>query len=518
VGAQGVGLYFDAKRVYLVELRKEFGEIHISRSAEIDVPPPASGMLHEFGPETWEAIRQAFDRTKIQSRSIAIALPEREIMVRYFDMPLLPKKEQTAAIRFESQKYLPFDVRDLYSDYELFPDKRHKRMGVAFLASRKKIVDDVAHNLEQMGVRIAAVETVSVALIRTLPPAAVKTEVQALVSIDRDGALTTVVFRGKSILMSRSSAPRPAPLGVAATAPSEEVVAEIRLAFNYFSKSFKGEPIKRMLVSVDPGEELIGWEELLQREFGLPVSTINAIHTLGRTKTVSPGMAVAIGAALRWVMRDAKVNLLPHTTAKRVESQSLSPEEEKEVLQKWAIRFAIAGLVALVALHFALGAQLDDRKKKLDAARRSPARAATANAGMSPDQLKQREAAINKKLVFLSNVFEKRVLVTSKLVEAARALPEEVRLSSLDYSDPGDREGKSFPTMKLEGMISLSNSGSELALANRFVTALKENEAFTRGFADVKLTAVRKSVPAQDQVAARPGYVSVDCVPVEVRG
>lgn len=501
MAGSSLGIYFDETRLYVVELHKEFGETQIARSAEADLPAGADAVAIA------RAARQAVDRAKIPVRTASLALPEREVMLRYFDIPPVPKKELAAAARFEAQKYVPFDVRDLVSDFETMREKGSRRIGVAFVAAKKKFVEDLAAAFEDQDLRLLSLESASLALVRSLTLTPAKNETRALIYRDPPAGLNTVIYRNRSVLMSRSGQPlRPNTLEAAEKSPAELITSEIRLAFNYFSKTFKNEVIKRLVVATD-GRDDEAWALSLGREFGLPVQIASTLCAQSKGRALPTGLCAALGAALRGVGGDMKrMNLAPRVRPKAgagitAASAQLTPEEEKEYFKKWLVREAVAGGLLLLALHIGLSFQTAQIRKSLATERLVPVKTATANSNMSYDELKAKLNDLTAREAFLAKAVDGRTQVTEKLNEVSKHLPDDLKLTSFEYTDFEDRLGNVSLSVRMDG---LATGGNELVSTNRFVSALKESDGFRRGLRDVKLTAVKKAV------GQTPGYFSVD--------
>ncbi len=511
VGSRGVGLYLDDTKIYAIELQKEFGETQIVRSVEADVPAAAAGASSAIA--FARAARQALEKARISPQSISVAIPEKDVMARYFEVPLVPKREWTNVIRFEAQKYVPFDVRDLYYDYDVFVDRIHKKIGVAFVAARKKDIDELVEAFRAEGLPPAAIETASIALVRALQLPEGK-EVRALIQRNRDGAATVVIFKHRSVLMSRTGTVRSGRLEGAGNSPEESFLADTRLAFNYFSKNFKNEVIKSIVVSAEASGGA-DWAALIGREFGLPVQSASAVSAFGRGRTLSPGMNIAAGLALREVRHEGgkKVSLLPKEQSKApaAEAPPLAPGEEEALLKKWAQRELIAAGLLLGMTYFFFSSRVTTEKKSLAASRLLPFKSVTSNTGMRIEQLKSKLTELEGKEAFLTKLITNRSDVTSKLDEIAKTIPDELRINTLDYSNSEDAGGDSRVSLHMDGLIQLTSGGSELALANGFVNTLKGDERFRESLSEIKLTQVKKAI------GQTPGFFAVDCAPADKR-
>ena len=77
--------------------------------------------------------------------------------------------------------------------------------------------------------------------------------------------------------------------------------------------------------------------------------------------------------------------------------------------------------------------------------------------------------------------------------EIAKAAPKNIRLTLLEYADDEDSKGRSSLSLRMEGDLFLTEPGNELEAANRFVDALKQNQEFMKGIAEIKINSLRKA-------------------------
>ncbi|NQV04380.1 MAG: hypothetical protein HQ532_02680, partial [Candidatus Omnitrophica bacterium] len=54
-----------------------------------------------------EAIKRLFKENNLRPLNVVFGLPDKEALVRYFQIPKIPKKEWKAAINFEAARYIP---------------------------------------------------------------------------------------------------------------------------------------------------------------------------------------------------------------------------------------------------------------------------------------------------------------------------------------------------------------------------------------------------------------------------
>jgi len=486
--------------VYAAELTKSLGKPFLRCLTRTEIPPSmneTSSREEAFR----KAIIQTIEKAGIRGKQVTLALPGNESIVRYFEIPSIPRREVANAVRFEAQKYMPFEAKELSHDFEIFPDAKKKNSKVVFLAAKKDLVQNLLRIMSDAGVTVAAVEPDALSLLRvqSLQPGAKNDEVQALISAREDGSLDVVITKNKMLLMVRS--------GTVASLDFTSFAKEIALSFGYFSKNFKEEEIKRVFLSVDPVYDLPGWIEGLRAQFDVPVQEWNLSGLLDKATPVFPGMAVAIGAGLRSQEKPPgffgkKLPNLSSASSLAVEvlKVALPWDEEKKILMKRALKSTVLAFGCVMLIHIFLLWQIASSKK---------------SAGLVPTpplaELTETKQRSYTKISFLSNLIDKRLYWTDKLNGLARAGQEGIRLTLVEASDFEDKNGESTARLKIEGNVLMApTQGNELEAAKGFVERLRADAGFMKGLHSALLTQVR-NVPANEPGGAALMSFVVEC-------
>ncbi len=125
-----LGIYFGPKLINIVETK---GRKPV-RDIEVPQTTISAGELEEKVPadvKTIEIIalfKDELRRNKIDARESTICLSGKDLIIRTFEIPVLPREELQSAINFEVKKYIPFKVEDLISDFQLKFDKLYLRL------------------------------------------------------------------------------------------------------------------------------------------------------------------------------------------------------------------------------------------------------------------------------------------------------------------------------------------------------------------------------------------------------
>ena len=300
VTSSTVGLYIDGRKIYVAELRAQFGEMQIGKAAQSEVLLTAANPTPDEETVA-RSVVEIFQRESIRAKDVMVALTEKESMVRYFEMPILPTGERKESVRFEAQKYLPFDIRELYFDYSLQVDRTLNRMRVTCLAAKKEAVNRMVAIVRGAGLRVKFLEAAPMSVSRALyTPDPKPNDAFAILDIDKKGFINILIVKNDLIVMTRDHVYfKSASPDQASDADFKSCVSEVRLSLNYFSKNFKNENLSRIVLGADLKETYPQWDSMLEGELGIPVRAGNPFGYFTATQPYSSGIVGAIGLAMR---------------------------------------------------------------------------------------------------------------------------------------------------------------------------------------------------------------------------
>ncbi|MBI4230729.1 MAG: type IV pilus assembly protein PilM [Planctomycetes bacterium] len=309
-----IGLDVGAVRVKAVELT-DGADGRPSVSAFASVPLPAGGQT-----EALEAVRKA---ATFHTRRVASAVSGRAVTVRYITMSNVKESELKQALPLEADKYIPYDVEEVYLDGQRLEGAEGGESKVLLVGAKKTLVQDVATRLEAGGFLPVVIDVDAFALGNAfalarehlLVPEGGRPEVCALVDV---GATKTninilegvtsrftreVYVAGQdvtaSIVKTLSMSPedaerwkcdpkdRLAEAAAGVQGVAEDLGNEIKLSFDYFESQFERE-VQRVWVS-GGGLRYPGLLESMEKLFGKPTQFWDPTEGLG----VEPGVDVA---------------------------------------------------------------------------------------------------------------------------------------------------------------------------------------------------------------------------------
>ncbi len=139
-----VGLDLGSSVVKAIEISLEGPEPVVTGFARIEIPPDGS---HE------EAVEACFREGRFRSKRVVTSVAGQSVVVRYVPMMKMSDNELKQAIRFETDKYLPFDLDEVVMDCQSVE-------GVSPASSDGSMPEDSSNaEDDQMTVLLAACKT-----------------------------------------------------------------------------------------------------------------------------------------------------------------------------------------------------------------------------------------------------------------------------------------------------------------------------------------------------------------------
>ena len=448
-----------------------------------------------------ENIKKAFKDAAVKSKWVSLAVPAEGAMIRYFELPVLPKKEEKNAVRFEAQKYVPLDMKDLYYDYDRYPDAAGKKARIVLFACKKQWVDQVSAMIMLAGAKVERVELVSQAVVRAFNQGSRKKsgQVEAMIFPNDDQrSAELILFKENAVLFTRHLSYTQGRDSMTIDAPF--FISEIRISFDYFSENFKEEKIGKIhLVTVTSDAARQALQEAMQKELSLPVEIAQFPQKAAAGQVFSTGIAATYGLVLGDLLpsKNKKIDLKPADGSTGV---TMTLEEEKKQLQDMAVKEILMVAAVLVGLYILLSGTISSKNAELQKVFATYPTTDSASIKEPLPSLQAKQTQILEKIAFAGNLLDRRNYFTLKMNELAKLVPPQMRLAQLHYDDTINARGGSDLTLHLEGYVFSSEAGSELSAINRLVKQLLENKDFMEGIDEIKIASTKramvKAVPA----------------------
>jgi type IV pilus assembly protein PilM len=336
--APGVfGLDIGSTSVKVLELRGGRSSRAVARCARV---PLAAGSVAEGairnGPAVAAAIREAVEVAGIRGRGAAVGICGRELIIKKLQIPDVPARELTRAIRIEAEHQIPFAIEEVFLDYQITA-RQNRLVDLTLVAAKKSKVEEYCAAVSAAGLTAVVVDVDGFALGNqhevTSPP---DSECTALVDVGATMTKTAIVGRRlthfvrdlpfggdrythaiaahfgvafeEAEAIKTGAAPDPAPELTTQTCArvSRELAREIQRALDYHAEGDVAAAAPARVALVGGGAALTGLEQALAAILGLPVTVADPFTALAvdagcaaAIATGGPALALALGLGLR---------------------------------------------------------------------------------------------------------------------------------------------------------------------------------------------------------------------------
>jgi type IV pilus assembly protein PilM len=286
------------------------------------------------------AISNLFKNLKIKNKKVGISISGYSVIVKKVNLAVMSEKEMEDHIMTEAEQYIPFDIQDVYIDFQDLKTNKdgYERTDVMLVAAKKEIVDDYLNMLESIGLQATIVDIDGFALENTYEYNTPKSDSVALIDIGASKMNINIISKGMSVVArdivvgSRQLTERimgefdlefeeAEALKLGVTPPDDKEKAlqeiyssvctqwifEIKKAIDLYHSNFSDAPLSKLVLS-GGGSKVEGLIDFLNQETNIKVERFNPFTNMKFSKRkidpeylkmVGPEMAIASGIAIR---------------------------------------------------------------------------------------------------------------------------------------------------------------------------------------------------------------------------
>lgn len=445
-----------------------------------------------------EAIQRVFEENNIKPVNIVSAISSEETMVRYFQMPKIPKQEWSAAVNFEAKRYIPFRMADVASDFQVIKSKVSPgNMDVVFTAVKQTAIRRFIALLEKAGIRPMIIEPAPFSLIRAFNVAGqIDDNINtAIVNIDEKTANINILKNGIPYII-RDIPLEGDTLGGKSFDPIfEKLLAEIKLSFDFYEKQFPSEVIDKIIIySHVPLEN---WYELVGKELQIPVETGDPFRGIRIKKgVVPPKLAISFGLALRGISESfIDVNLY---------KEKFLLHRHKELFLRAVFLEASAAVFILIILRVLCMKTLVPLSSELDRAFSERPKVEVDIRGDDIAELERKKNEMLSEKNFMKDSISNRTYFTNRLAGLATVVPGNIWLTEISFEEKEDKKD-SFRVLRylnIKGYCFLGGRNDEAEIVNNFLMDLKENYDVNRGMSRADIVSVERGEIENEKVAS----------------
>ena len=488
-----LGIYFGIRDINIVETNGR----RIVNNIRLPHPSIAMAELEEKVPadiKLMAMLKDAFRTNRISAEEAFFSISGQDLVIRTFEIPLLPQNELKGAVNFEAKKYIPFKLEELDYDFQVLFNKKNKTSLVLFVGIKKETLANYVSIAKQLNIKADILEYSAFSTLRFIKLAGLNDSgVVATLCFDlnnEDEANFTVFENGFS-LFSRDFVLTGEPAGFEQTveadslAKREKLKNEIRVSLDYYKRKFADKDIKNIFVISDKENKT----ELTPffTEAAIPVKFVDTQKVLGKGVNYSSILAKSYAAAL---FKSAPLKIKINLVGARIKASKAVaiPWKPVGILEglKMDLRFVMLGaLLCVAALGWGL-MRVQTIKHDLTQIKNQRLKMSPASAGESLESLTSLSDKYRKKVVALDNVIKSQMYATYPLNAVPRALPQGVWLTNFNLN----KNRNAVTELVLGGQVYLENSEQEFESVNLFLFNLKRDPVFLKYFKEINISSI----------------------------
>jgi len=485
-----LGVYFGPQLISIVETKgskpvnyTQVSQAAVSTGESLEEKVPASVKLIAL-------LKDELMKNNIETNEAMVSISGKDLIVRTFEMPILPRQELDTAVNFEVKKYIPFKIEDLISDFQYKLDKTIQKTRVLFVGIKKEALDNYLNIFSRVGIKIKSIEYSAFSLLRLLKLSGIKEKgIIAVVNIDltKDDEANFVVLDDGFPLFSRDISLMGGYEEVAkdgeaqSSIISEKLKREIQISLDYYDRKFPGKNISKIFFITNPNyqADLDGFI----KELGLGTYFIDINKYMDSPVPFSLAFVKGYSSSLSKINTAVKINLLlaKERAVKKIGQESLIPSS---LVMRFKSDIIVATVCLVIVIMIYLSGRyravpLENELKNIINVR--PA-TSTVSGGISYKELLDINSNYKITAGAMDNIIKNRLYLTPLLDAIPRVVPKGIRLVNLSFKNEEEKT-----ELVLEGTAYLGNSDKELKLVNTFLSHLKTNPTFTKYFKEISI-------------------------------
>lgn len=479
-------------QVYIYPKEKE--EIMLSEakiaplSAKGDISTQESAEKKTSRDYIIEAIKKVFKENNIKPYNVVAAIASEEVMVRYFQMPKIPKQEWQAAVNFEAKRYIPFRMEDVVSDFQVISNPlTPNNMDVVFVAVKKDVIEEFIDIMGGAGIKPIVIEPAPFSLMRAFRAAEqIDTKINtAIVDINVNTVNIDILRNGVPYIIRHILLRGDISEEKTLEPIFERLLGEIKISLDFYEKQFPNEVIDKLIIySTAPLEN---WHELVGKELQIPVEIGDPLRGIRiKNNVVSAKMAVCFGLALRGISEYfIDINLC---------KEKFIVYKKKELFLRMLFLEASAAVFLLILLKALSLKAITPLTNELN---RTLSERTKIEINVKTDDLGELERTKNEmgtKKCLLECLISGRTYVTNRLIGFAELVPENIWLQEVKFEEKIDKKdvSKISRVLNIKGYCIIDGKISETDMVNNFLLKLKESAGVNKGMVKADIVSVKK--------------------------
>ncbi len=297
------------------------------------------GVLQE-PEEVGKIIATLFNNLKIKNSKVGISISGYSVIVKKVNLEIMDQEELAEYIRSEAEQYIPFDIDEVYLDFQDLKTggENGERTDVMLVAAKKDVIDDYLDMLQEQKLKPVLVDVDGFALENIWETVTGSKENVALIDIGASKMNINILSDGASVLardvvvgsdqlteqLANSldvdfDEAEKIKLGLIPVEDQQQEVEkifnqtctqwvlEMKKAIDLYMANHPDKPLRRLVLS-GGGSKVNGLLSFIEQETGIDVVAFNPFEHMNFNKkkidpdyieAIAPEMAIAAGLAIR---------------------------------------------------------------------------------------------------------------------------------------------------------------------------------------------------------------------------
>ncbi len=498
-----LGIYFGIKDINLVETSGK----KILNNIRLPHPNTAMAELEEKVPVDIKLIallKDAFRTYNIKADEAAICISGQDLVIRTFEIPLIPQNELKGVVSFEVKKYIPFKLEELDYDFQILFNNKNKTSLVLFVGIKKDILNNYISIFKQLKLKIGVLEYSAFSVLRFLKLAGVNDSgVKASLCFDlnNEDEVNFTVFENGFSLFSRDFVLTGEPAGFEQIAEAdriqrfEKLKNEIKISLDYYKRKFPEKDLKDIFVVSD--KESQGELGALSTEFSTSFKFVETQKVLGKESVYSSVLIKSFAASLfKLSPLKIKISLI----GAKVKAAKVVVSGKQAIISleglKLDFKYLISGIIICVAVLGYGFIRIRPIKEEITDIKNHRVKINSVVGSDSIEELSEMGSKYSKKIIALENLVRNQMYATYPLNAIPPALPKGVWLDSFNFN----QKGAAGLELILNGKVYLANSEKEVESVNIFLSNLKNDPEFSKYFKEMNINSIDRSMEQDKSV------------------
>lgn len=341
-GSGSIGLDIGSSYIKAVKLKESKGSYELELCHLHSLPPEliVDGSIID-SLRLVDSLKEMIKTASIKDKNAAISISgHSSVIIKRISLPEMSEEELSESIKFEAEQYVPFDIEDVYLDFQIIgPKDEPGQMDVILVAVKKDIINEYIQVVKEAGLTPIIVDIDSFALENMY---GINYEIEsgknvALLNIGASTINMSILKGGISVFTRDSSLGSnlhtealqrefnitfelaeklkrgesvenvsPEAANAVIETASEEILSEISRSFEYYRSTTVHEDIAEVILSGGCGL-IKNFASMIAERSGIETKIAEPFRNVRIPKKfdvayideIAPMMAVAVGLALR---------------------------------------------------------------------------------------------------------------------------------------------------------------------------------------------------------------------------